>query len=189
MVVLDVINRMEENMLLEEALLILLFCYITGFLLFGLAKGRKYFKSYYSRKSSGDYLFHSIDVTLTLAGLSMTALALIVGLGFEHLERMSSIILFFSISFVALALSSNVARFPRRSYTFIADVLADVGILGIGCGFLAFFEKELPSFYGLKIVYSIFIIVFMILTSLELFKYYRYWSIYDDQISEDAKKA
>jgi hypothetical protein len=153
--------------------------YVLTFVLLGLAKGRKYFKSYSSGTESGEYFFHSVEVTLTLAGLSITSLALFIGLGIENLKRFSSIILFFSISFAVLALSSNFARFSRRFYTFIADILADVGLLAIGCGFLVFFVGELSLSYGLILTYGLFIAVFILLSCFDLHKYYKYWSLFE----------
>ena len=167
-----------SSLSLEQWLLILILAYVLAFVLLGVTKGREYFKSYSSGKKV-EYLFHSVDVTLTLAGLSITSSALFIGLGVENLGRFSSIILFFSISFVVLALSSNFARFPRRFYTFIADLLADVGILAIGCGFLVFFVNELSLSYGLILIYGLFIAVFVLLSCLDLYKYYKYWSLFE----------
>jgi hypothetical protein len=161
---------------LEQLLLILLLAYVLAFALLGFFKGRKYFKSYRSEKERSDYSFHSVDVTLTLAGLSITSLALFIGLGVQNLMRFSSIILFFSISFVVLALSSSLVRFPRRYFSFISDILADVGILAIGCGFLVFFENELPQSHDLILTYGLFITAFVLISCLELYKYYKYWA-------------
>jgi hypothetical protein len=173
-----------NNLSLEQWLLILLLAYVLAFALAGLTKGRKYLKTYSSGKK-GEYFFHSVEVTLTLAGLSITSLALFIGLGIDNLNRFSSIILFFSISFVVLALSSNFARFPRRFYTFIADILADVGILAIACGFLVFFVNELSPSYGLILTYGIFIIVFIFLSGLDLYKYYKYWLLFGKKEKEN----
>jgi hypothetical protein len=153
-----------------------LLVYVTICLLFGFVKGRKYLKNYRSGKASEDYLFHSLDATLTLAGLAITSLAILIGLGLQNLERVSSIVLFFSISFVAFALSSNFMRFPRRFYGYIADVLVDTGVLAIGCGFLVFFEKELPSFYELSLTFVLFIIAFLVLSCFDLYRLYKLWS-------------
>jgi O-antigen/teichoic acid export membrane protein len=155
-------------------------------MLLGLIKGRRYFRSYSDEKT--EYLFHSVNVTLTLAGLAVTAIALFVGLGLENLKQLSSIILFFSMSFVTLALSSSLAKLPRRAYNFIGDVLADMGVLAIGCGFLIFFEHELPSSYALTLTYSLFIAFFLILSLLDLYKYYKYWSVFND-VQEEKTKA
>lgn len=152
-----------------------------AFLLLGATKGRKYLKGYSSPEASKEYLFHSVDVVLTLAGLAITALALFIGFGLRNLAQLSSIILFFSISFVALTLSSNLTRFPKRIYKFIADVLADTGILAIGCGFLVFFENQLQLSNGLLLlIYGFFIVAFLFLSSLDFHKYYKYWSSFDD---------
>lgn len=168
-------------MRLEDVLLVLLFAYVITFLLLGVSKGRKYLKGY-SKESNKDYLFHSVDVTLTLAGLAITALALFIGLGFEYLERLSSIITFFSISFVVLTLSAMFTRFPRRIYIFIADILADTGMLSIACGFLAFFWYQPQWFLGSILVYVVFVLVFVILSALDIHKYYRYWSLKNGEI-------
>lgn len=168
-----------SSLSLEQWLLILLLAYVLVFVLLGLTKGRKYLKTYSSEKKVPEYFFHSVEVTLTLAGLSITSLALFVSLGIENLKRFSSIVLFFSISFVVLALSFNFAGFPRRFYTFIADLLADVGMLAIGCGFLVFFVNELPLSYGLILTYGLFITVFIFLSCLDLYKYYKYWSLFE----------
>lgn len=172
---------------LEQWLLILLLAYVLSFALLALVKGRKYLKSYPSGKEHDDYFRHSFNVKLTFAGLSATSLALFIGLGLSGLERLSSIILFFSISFVAFVVSSNFARFPRGSYTFIADVLENMGILAIGCGFLVFFEKELPS-YELILTYMLFIMVFIFLSSIHFYKFYRYLSSFESASKSHVQK-
>ena len=69
-----------SSLSLEQWLLILILAYVLAFVLLGVTKGREYFKSYSSGKKV-EYLFHSVDVTLTLAGLSITSLALFIGWG------------------------------------------------------------------------------------------------------------
>jgi len=162
--------------------LALLFTYIAVFLLLGLTKGREYLKCYSSSSDvSTEYFFHHVNVTLALAGLAITALALFVGFGLENLERVSSITLFFSIAFAALGLSPVFRRFPRRIHTFIGHVLADVGILAIGCGFLVFFRHELPLYYGLTFTYGLFIVVFLVLTLYQLYKFCKIWSLVEEE--------
>jgi hypothetical protein len=164
------------SLTLEQWLLILLLGYVLSFALLGLIKGRKYFKSYPTAKGKDNYRLHSFDVKLTLAGLSITSLALFIGLGLSNLERLSSIILFFSIAFVAFVVASDFERFHKGFYTFTADVLENLGILAIGCGFLVFFTKELPLSNGLILTYGFFITVFILLSCLDLYKYWQYWS-------------
>ena len=161
--------------------------YVLAFLILGATKGRKYLKGY-SSEASKDYLFHNIDVVLAVAGLSITALALFIGFGLQNLEQLSSIILFFSISFIALTLSAMVSRFPRRVYTFIADVLADTGVLAIGCGFLVFFEQHFLLPNALLIIYGVFIAVLLVLSSIDFYKYYRYWSLFDGEEVTEANQ-
>jgi hypothetical protein len=88
---------------------------------------------------------------------------------------------------VAFAVSSDFARFRRGFYTFIAEVLQNMGILAIGCGFLVFFEKELPSSYGLTLTYGLFIIVFILLSCLDFYKYYRYLSSFETASKKNNK--
>jgi len=141
-------------------------------MLLGLVKGRKYFESHPSVGAPSD----SLNRKLTLAGIAVTALAIFLGLGLSNLERVSSIVLFLSISFVAFVVSSDFVRFPKGSYKYIADILENTGILAIGCGFLVFFEKELPSSYGLIFTFGFFIIVFILLSCVDFYNYSRYWS-------------
>lgn len=161
-------------MFIEEALLALLFVYVSIFLLLGATKGRKWLKGYSSKSSK--YLFHSVEVVLTLAGLAITALALFIGFGLQNLGQLSSIIQFFSISFVTLTLSAVFVRYPRRVYRFMADILADTGILAIGCGFLAFSGSHLQNYVGIVLTYGTFIVVFVLLSSINFHKYYKYWT-------------
>lgn len=143
-----------------------------------LVKGRKYFELYALGNDNKDYLFQSQNVSLALSGLSITAIALFVSLKFEALASFSPIILFFSISFVTLALSSNLIRFPKGFYQFVSDVLKDIGVLSIGCGFLVFFWSNLNySYIELPITFSLFIIAFLIIASLDLRRYNKLWSL------------
>lgn len=166
-----------SSLSLEQWLLILLLGYAFSFMLLGLVEGRKYFKSYPSVKARSD----SFTVKLTLAGLAMTSLAIFLGLGLSSLERVSSIILFLSISFVAFVVSSDFIRFPKGVYIYIADVLESTGILAIGCGYLVFFEKELPSSYGLLFTYGFFIIIFVLLSCVDFYNYYRYLPLFEEK--------
>lgn len=163
---------------MEVPLLILLFSYFAVHMIIGFVKGRKYLKSHHS-ESARDYLFQSENTTLALAGLALTAIALFVGFGLQNLQRVSSITLFFSIGFASLAMFPLLVRFPRRAYTFAGTVLADVGVLAIGCGFLVFFTSELPSSYGLIFVFCVFIVAFLILSFNYLYKLQKYWSLFD----------
>jgi hypothetical protein len=157
-------------------LLSLLLGYFLVFLLFGIIKGRHELITYSEGEHSIDYSFHSQNFSLTLSGLSVTAIALFVSLNYDSLTDFASIILFFSISFIALALSWNLVRFPRRFHRFVSNILSDIGVLSIGCGFLVFFYKNLGAIIEVTVLYVIFIIAFLALALLELNKYNKYWS-------------
>lgn len=170
-------------MLLEELLLLLLFLYIMLSLLFGFTKGKKYLSE--TPKIGQEYIasiFHTHDVVLTLAGFSMTALALFISLQYESIREIASILLFLSISFSLLTLSVILTRFMmKRIYPYVSDVLADTGLLGFACGFLVFFWKMFQWSEGLAIIYIAFITVFILLSLLNFYKYYRYWSLIDER--------
>lgn len=166
------------GLILEKALLILLVVYFLTFMGLALAKGRKYLESYPQGKDNKDYLFQSQNFSLTLSGLSVTAIALIVSLKFDELASFSSIILFFSISFVTLALSWNLIRFPKGFYQFVSGVLSDIGVLSIGCGFLVFFWSYLSfSFLEIPITFFLFIVAFLYLSYLDFRRYKKPWSL------------
>jgi len=154
-------------------------------MLLGLVKGRKYFKLYPSVEAPSE----SFNVKLTLAGIAITSLAIFLGLGLSNLERVSSIVLFLSISFVAFVVASDFERFPRGVYKYIADIFENTGILSIGCGFLVFFEKELPSSSGLLFIYGFFIIIFILLSCVDFNNYSRYWSLLKETLNKEKKKS
>ena len=116
-------------MIAEYLLLSLLVIYFLAFIALGLLKGRHYLGSYAEGKDLKDYFFHSQNFSLTMAGLSVTAIALIVGLRFDRLDSFNGTLSFFSISFITLALSWNLIRFPRVYYHYISNILCEIGVL------------------------------------------------------------
>jgi hypothetical protein len=172
------------GLILEISLLVLLLVYISTFMGFAFTKGRKYLESYPQGKDNKDYVFQFQNSSLTLAGLSITAIVLIVSLKFEgtfsSLTSFSAILLFFSISFVTLALAWDLIRFPREIYHFVSGVLSDIGVLSIGCGFLVFFYSistfSLP-FVAVPITFGLFILAFLISAVLDLRRYVGFWSL------------
>jgi len=165
---------LETVLSLEGILLILLLGHVLLSLLIGLAKGREYLNGYATGEK--EYRIHSVQVTLTFAGLAMTALALFISVRAENLTEIASILLFFSVSFSIGILSSVFARFPRNWFRYLADVLADTAILAIGCGFLAFCQETFQWSVGLSLVFISFIVVFLFLSLYNLYKYYKYWT-------------
>jgi len=170
------------TMNLESVLLALLSGYVLVFLLFGITEGRKYLTS--PPKTGENYLtivFHSEETTLTLAGLAMTALALFVSIQYQQLRTITSMLLFFSMSFSSLTLSSILTHFQtRRLYSYMADVFSNAGLLALGCGFLSFFIEKLGWWNSISLVFLFFVIGFLVLSFLHLYKYHRYWKIITD---------
>ena len=127
----------------------------------GFKKYRKALHSYSLMKDNKKGAFYTEEIVLTLAGFSVTAIALIVSIRFQNLALVYSIVSFFSISFVVLALSWNLMRFQTETWDFISSVLADLGILSLGCGFFVFFFRNLsvasPEAY---IIFGIFLWAF-----------------------------
>ena len=170
----------EETVIsLESALLVLLFGYMLSFLFLGLIKGKNYLIS--SPKVEEQFvtsILHSEEVTLTLAGLAMTALALFVSVRYENLAEITSILLYFSISFSSLILSSCLTHFrTRRLFLYISDVLSNVGLMAFGCGFLVFFVRTLEWNGGVTLTFTIFLAGFLTISFLHLYKYYKYWRV------------
>lgn len=104
----------------------------------------------------------SQDLALTLAGLSIAAIAFIVSTEFINLTPFSPIVLFFSISFLTLALSWNLLRFSNEDYHFVSYALADIGVLSLGCGFFALFYVITSWTSELRYPFGLFIIAFSI---------------------------
>lgn len=170
--------RGNNFLILYQALIILLFIYSVFSLSLALIKGKDYLLTFVDDKVASELFFHSQNFTVALSALSITALALFIGLNPNPigLAQFSPIILFFSISFVTLALAWNVVRFPKVIYYYISEILADIGILSIACGFLVFFYYRLPLLNELTLPFFVFIAFFLVLSTVNLQKYYKYWS-------------
>jgi hypothetical protein len=122
-----------------KALLILLGVYPCFLLsiIFGF-KRSKYLLIYKRKKVDQDF-------SLAMAGLSVTAIALILALGYHILLVFYQFVLFFSISFATLTLSWYISRLFQSGYgSFASNVLANTGILSLSSGFLEFFYSVLP---------------------------------------------
>jgi hypothetical protein len=160
-------------------LFVLLVGYVLSFLLFGITEGRKYLTS--PPKIGEEYttsVLHSEDVTLTLAGLAMTALSLFISVRYENLEEITSVLLFFSISFCTLVLSSCLTHFrTKRLFLYMSDVLSNTGLMASGCGFLSFFVRVFQGSEGLSLIFAIFVASFLVLSLSHVYKYHKYWKI------------
>ena len=160
-------------------LIILILVYTVLAIVLGLIRGWKYLKSYPDEQRGKEYHRHNERIVLTLAGFSLTALSLFISIQFRELAQISSTLLFFSIAFSALILSSIFIRFRiRQFFLYLSDVLLNVGLLSIGCGFLVFFVDRFSWYDSLAIVFSILVAVLFLTSLVNYFffdKYAKYW--------------
>jgi hypothetical protein len=152
--------------------------YMVLAIILGLVRGWHYLKGYPDEKAGKEYHRHNESITLTLAGFSLTALALLLSIRFEELTQISPTLLFFSIAFTTLILSSIFIRLRIRNlFLYISDVLLNVGLLSIGCGFLVFFA-DVFSYDGSTIVFFILVAVLFFVSLVNYFffdRYAEYW--------------
>jgi len=179
---MDAQNAMSEMILcvsIELILLVLILVYMVLAIVLGLVRGWNYLKTYSDEKTEKEYHWHNERIVLTLAGFSLTALSLLLSIQFEELAQISSTLFFFSIAFSALILSSISIRLRFRKFSiYLSDVLLNVGLLAIGCGFLVFFAKAFSWYDGSTVVF-IFLIVALFVVSLANYfffdRYTKYW--------------
>jgi len=102
---------------LEPLLLILIWVYIVLAIALGLIRGWNYLKIHPVEETGRAYHWHNERIILTLAGFSLTALAFFLSIQFKELAQISSTLLFFSIAFTTLILSSIFLRFRIRNFS------------------------------------------------------------------------
>lgn len=153
-------------MTLELMLLILIIVYVFLATILGLARRWNYLKSFPDEKKGKEYHWHNESITFTLAGFSITAIALLVSIQFNELAQISSTLEFFSIAFTTLILSSLFLRLRiRRLFTYLADVFLNAGLLSIACGFLVFFANVFSLYDGSTIVFIFLVVALLIMFS------------------------
>lgn len=175
--------QIEETILcfsLELILLVLILAYMILALVLGLIRGRKYLKASPVEKTGREYYRHNERMNFILAGFSLTAIVLLMNIHFnaQIQTQISSILLFFSIAFTSLVLSTIFIRFRVRNiFLYLSDVLSNVGLLSIGSGFLVFFA-DVFAFTGSTIIFIIFVVVLFSLSLVNYFffdKYTKHW--------------
>lgn len=118
---------------------------------------RKYLKSHPDEDAGRDYHFQHENVSLTLAGFSLTAIALLVSL-YSNFSTVSPTLAFFSLSFLFLILSPTFLRFRFVNFfVYVADVLFNAGLLSIACGFLVFFGEVVSWTDWSTVIFSILV--------------------------------
>jgi hypothetical protein len=144
----------------------------------GLIRGWNYLKKHPVEEIGRAYHWHNERIILTLAGFSLTALALFLSIQFKELAQISSTLLFFSIAFTTLILSSIFLRFRIRNFfLYLSDVLLNVGLLSISCGFLVFFANVFFHDAS-ELVFGILVAVLFVVSLVNYFffdRYVEYW--------------
>jgi len=148
----------------EFWLIILVAVYLAVAIGIGSYRSRKYlFEGHPNEKKGMEYHHQNETVTLTFAGFSLTALALLVSIRFDNLSSISSILQFFSLSLLFFILSSITLRFRIVNFfVYISDVLLNAGLLSIACGFLVFFGENVSWIDGSTLVFSILVIAIFV---------------------------
>jgi len=163
---------------LELLLLILVLVYMFLAVVLGLVRGWNYLKKHPVEETGRAYHWHNERIIYTLAGFSLTALALFLSIQFKELTQISSTLLFFSIAFTTLILSSIFIRFRIRNFfLYLSDVLLNVGLLSISCGFLIFFANVFSHDVS-TLVFAILVAVLFLVSLVNYFffdRYVEYW--------------
>lgn len=113
-----------------------------------------------------------------MAGLSVTAIAIILAIGYFYILVFSEIISYFTVSFVALMLSwySETAWSEKGLSSFVGNILTNTGILSLSSGFLEFFYRSLPmnQFFGwlpIPLSLGIFVVIIWVISFRDLSKH------------------
>jgi hypothetical protein len=116
-----------------------------------------------------EYHLNQERIVLMLAGFSLTALSILIGLQSKGQTQISPILVFFSVAFSSLIMSAVIVRFRiAQFFVYLSDVLLNVGLLAISCGFLVFFADTFSWTDGSTIVFMVLVVVLIVFT----FAYY-----------------
>lgn len=163
----------------EQLLLTMIVAYAVLAMLIGWIRGRQYLRMHPDEEAGKEYHRHNEQIVLTLAGFSLTALSLFLSIQFNELAQISSTVLFFSIAFSALILSSIFIRFRlRQFFLYLSDVLLNVGLLAIASGFMVFFVEKFSWLEGSTIVFIILVVILFFASLANYFffdGYVKYW--------------
>lgn len=152
----------------EFWLLLVIAVYFFLAVLWGVIRW-KHMKESPDEKTGKEYHLHQERIVLTLAGFSLTALSILIGIQSRELSQISSILLFFSIAFSSLIMSSVLVRFRiAEFFIYLSDVLLNVGLLAISCGFLVFLADRFLWTDGSTIVFMVLVVFLLCFT----FAYY-----------------
>ena len=169
------IEEIPLSVSLEMMLLVLIAVYMFLAIVLGLNRGWSYLKGFPDEEAGKDYHQHNESITFTLAGFSLTAIALLVSIQFNELAQVSSTLKFFSIAFATLILSSLSIRWRFRNFSiYLADVFLNAGLLSIGCGFLVFFVEFFSWHDSSTVVFVILVVALFFVSLVNYFFFDRY---------------
>jgi len=164
---------------LEQMLLVVIAVYVFLATVLGLLRGWKYLKGFPDEKTGKEYHLHNERIILTMTGFSLTAITLLISIQLTELAQISSTLVFFSIAFTSLVLSHISIRFRVRNFfIYLSDVLLNLGLLSIGCGFLVFFANFFSSYDPTTITFVFLVgaLFFVSLVNYFFFdRYVKYW--------------
>lgn len=160
---------------LELILIILIVVYMVLATVLGLVRGWNYLKGYPDEEKGKGYHRHNERIIFTLAGFSLTVIALLVSIQFNELAQISSTLQFFSIAFATLILASLFIRWRFRNFfVYLSDVFLNVGLLSISCGLLVFFANFFSWYDGSTIVFTILVVVLFLASLVNYFFFDEY---------------
>jgi hypothetical protein len=143
-----------------------LICLIVVYVLVATGIGyyrlRKFHREHPGERGK-NYQFTHDSSALTLAGFSITAIAVLVSIGYRNIVYISSTLAFFSLAFLFLILAPTINRLKFiKFFSYIANVFFDAGLLSIACGFLESFGKNVSWTDWSTIIFAILVIALMI---------------------------
>jgi hypothetical protein len=143
----------------ESLLMILIAIYLVIAIGVGSYRLRKYLQEHPNEKEGKEYSFQNETSALTLAGFSLTALALLISIRYNDLNSISSTLQFFSLAFLFLILSPTFIKFRIANFfVYIADVFMNAGLLSIACGFLVFFGETVSWANWSTVIFSVLVV-------------------------------
>ena len=185
--VLNVGKVVSMEITLEITLTALIIIYIMSAIIIASFRCKKYLKAHPIETIGLPYYHHDERNALTFAGFSLTAIALLIGLQFNKLISLASIIQFFSLAFMLMVLSYTFLRFRFvNASIFISDILLNSGLLSIGFGFLVFFAENVSWFDSSTIVFIVLSFA-LILTSLINYAFFYKYSREQGSKEKDDK--
>jgi hypothetical protein len=175
---------------LELSLTILVVGYLFLATVIAFIRCKKYLKGHPNETKSVSYYHNDERNTLTFAGFSLTALALLVGLQFNGEIPLSTTIQFFSLAFALMVLSFTFIRFRFvNAFIYLSDVFLNGGLLSIGCGFLVFFVESVSISDASTIIFTLLLIALVAASLVNYIFFDIYSRGWEDDKNDRGKKT